>query len=107
MPVLQIAIDRDHGEDSRSRQLLAVHRLRGDLESLARADEPVSTTPMAVGRAGIVRQLLELVDALDRRLPQVQRVGEAAIADDAAALKARALKRIEELESTPASAIVP
>ena len=38
------------------------------------------------------------VAALDRRLPQVQRAGEASIARDATALKARALKRIEELE---------
>jgi len=45
-----------------------------------------------------VRELLELIAALDRRLPQVERAGEAAIAQDAAALKNRALKRIEELE---------
>ncbi len=49
-------------------------------------------------RARVVRELLELVAALDRRLPQVQRAGEAAIAREAAALKVRALKRIEELE---------
>ena len=52
---------------------------------------------MAVTR-GVVRDLLELVAALDRRVPQMQRAGEIAIARDAAALKARALKRIEELE---------
>jgi hypothetical protein len=51
-----------------------------------------------VGVAGVVRELQELVVALDRRVPQVQRAGEASIARDAAALKARALKRIEELE---------
>lgn len=45
-----------------------------------------------------VRELQELIAALDRRVPQVQRAGEASIARDAAALKARALKRIEELE---------
>ena len=45
-----------------------------------------------------VRELLELIAALDRRVPQVERAGEAAIAHDAAALKTRALKRIEELE---------
>jgi len=53
---------------------------------------------MAVTRSKAVRKLLELIAALDRRVPQVERVGEAAIARDAAALKARALKRIEELE---------
>jgi len=45
-----------------------------------------------------IRELLELIAALDRRVPQVERVGEAAIAHDAAALKTRALRRIEELE---------
>jgi hypothetical protein len=45
-----------------------------------------------------IRELLELIAALDRRVPQVERAGEAAIAHDAAALKTRALKRIEELE---------
>ena len=45
-----------------------------------------------------IRELLELIAALDRRVPQIQRAGEASIARDAAALKARALKRIEELE---------
>lgn len=45
-----------------------------------------------------IRILNELIEALDRRLPQVQRAGEASIARDAAALKARALKRLAELE---------
>lgn len=53
---------------------------------------------MAMSRAGVVRELTELIAALDRRVPQVLRLGEASIARDAAALKARALKRIEELE---------
>jgi hypothetical protein len=44
-----------------------------------------------------VRELQELIAALDRRLPQVQRAGEVSIAREAAALKTRALKRIEEL----------
>ena len=56
---------------------------------------------MAMTSRSAVRELLELVEALDRRVPQVQRAGEAAIARDAAALKARALKRIEELEREP------
>lgn len=46
----------------------------------------------------VVRELLELIAALDRRVPQVQRAGEVSIAREAAALKARALRRIEELE---------
>ena len=51
-----------------------------------------------------VHELLELIAALDRRVPQVQRAGETAIARDAASLKARALKRIEELEREAAHA---
>jgi hypothetical protein len=58
---------------------------------------------MAVKRTRAVRELLELIAALDRRMPQVERAGEAAIANDAAALKARALKRIEELEASQSS----
>jgi hypothetical protein len=53
---------------------------------------------MAMTPSRAVRELLELIAALDRRVPQVERAGEASIARDAAALKARAVKRIEELE---------
>mgnify|MGYP000967726557 CR=1 FL=1 len=52
---------------------------------------------VAIDHAPLVRQLLELVAALDRRMPQVMRAGETAIARDAAALRQRALRRIEEL----------
>ena len=51
-----------------------------------------------------VRELQELIAALDRRVPQVQRAGEVSIAREAAALKARALKRMEELEREAAVA---
>jgi hypothetical protein len=57
---------------------------------------------MAVGSARGIRELLELIAALDRRVPQVQRAGESSIAREAAALKARALKRIAELEADAA-----
>ena len=58
---------------------------------------------MAVTTSDAVRELLELIAALDRRVPRVERAGEAAIARDAAELKTRAMKRIEELqrEATP------
>jgi hypothetical protein len=48
--------------------------------------------------ARTVRELYELITALDRRVPQVERVGEVSIARTAAALKIDALKRIDELE---------
>ncbi len=53
---------------------------------------------MSLIRAQLVRDLQELIAALDRRLPQVGRAGEVSIAHDAAALKVRALTRIAELE---------
>ena len=63
------------------------------------------TTTAASSTARTVRELFELIAALDRRVPQVERVGETSIARAASALKLEALKRITELEreTTPAS----
>jgi hypothetical protein len=47
--------------------------------------------------------LQELIEALDRRLPRVQHAGEAAIASEASALRAKALERIAELGHRPAT----
>ena len=58
---------------------------------------------MALTRTPAVRELLDLIAALDRRVPHVERSGEVAIARDAAELKARALRRIAELDREPAS----
>ena len=44
-----------------------------------------------------IRLLRELIEALDRRVPRIERVGEATIARDADALKKRALQRLAEL----------
>jgi len=52
----------------------------------------------AITRGELIQELRELIAALDRRVPHVERAGEVSIARDAAALKARALKRIEDLE---------
>ena len=55
-------------------------------------------TPNAgADRAQVIRELNELIDALDRRVPHVERAGEIAIARTAAALRDAALKRIQEL----------
>ena len=53
-------------------------------------------------RARQIRHLRELIAALDRRVPHVERSGEAAIARDAAALRDKALKRIAVLEEKSA-----
>ena len=44
-----------------------------------------------------IAALRELIEALDRRVPHVERAGEAQIAKDAAALRREAVDRIEEL----------
>lgn len=49
-------------------------------------------------RTRTIRELQELIAALDRRLPQVERAGEVSIARVATTLRAEALKRIGELE---------
>jgi hypothetical protein len=95
---LPVGIDRHGGEEPGSQQLLALYSLRRDLERFAAQDTAVRGTGVALGRRQLVRELHELIAALDRRVPQVERAGEASIARDAAALKARALKRIAELE---------
>ena len=51
----------------------------------------------------LAKTLAELIEALDRRIPHVERAGEASIARDAAALKVKALKRIAELEKRAAA----
>ena len=56
--------------------------------------------------AAAIRKLLELIAALDRRVPQVQRAGEIAIARDAAALRDLAVRRIEALGYRHEGAIV-
>jgi len=56
---------------------------------------------MAVNAAELTRELEELIAALDRRVPRVEHAGEAAIARDAAALRAKASRRLAELIATP------
>jgi hypothetical protein len=49
-------------------------------------------------RKRAIRHLREFVETLDRRVPHIERAGEARFADDAAASKEKALKRIADLE---------
>jgi hypothetical protein len=50
------------------------------------------------------RHLQQLIDALDSRVPHIEREGEAQIAQQAHALKEEALRRLAELdESRPPS----
>ncbi len=50
-------------------------------------------------RTVTLRRLHELIAALDRRVPQVERMGESVIARDGRALRDKAFQRIAELES--------
>jgi glycosyltransferase involved in cell wall biosynthesis len=61
----------------------------------------------AQSRDTILQNLCELVGALDRRVPHLEREGECEIARDAQGLRRAALKRVAELErSLPALGIV-
>lgn len=57
------------------------------------------TPPPNDKRKEQIRHLRELITALDKRQPRIERVGEADIARDAAALKAKALQRLAELKA--------
>jgi len=50
-------------------------------------------------RTRTLRHLRELIAALDRRVPQIERAGEIAIAREGRALREKALQRIAELEA--------
>jgi hypothetical protein len=52
-----------------------------------------------VTEPGLAQELRELIAALDRRVPRVERASESAIARDAAVLRATAVSRLHELTS--------
>ena len=99
----QLRFDRDgHRRDEAvGRQLLAMHGVRRPLECVAHRDDSDWLVSMAVTASALLRALRELIAALDRRVPQAHRASEVSISRDSAALKARATKRIEELERAP------
>ena len=52
---------------------------------------------MALTAPALTRELEELIAELDRRVPRVEEAGEADIARDAAALRAKAVERLATL----------
>ena len=97
-------VDRDEfsREAANIPELLALHGLRRGLESepaLEHDAEVVAevTPPDVADLKDTVHQLVELIAAIDRRLPQVERSGEAAIAKTAMRLRNEAQERIDEL----------
>jgi hypothetical protein len=78
-------------------------RLRRSLESEpAHQVEPQPVAAMMSRRGQDListrAQLAELIAAIDRRLPQVQRAGEGAIANAATRLRIEATRRIAEID---------
>lgn len=55
--------------------------------------------PSDTDRASLERHLRELIAALERRVPHVERLGEVEIARAAAALRKKAEQRLATLES--------
>lgn len=63
---------------------------------------PIITDDGAVHAREMLTDLYELIEALDRRVPHMERLGEAQIARDAADLRERALSLIRDIEgNTP------
>jgi hypothetical protein len=57
-----------------------------------------SSTDTVTQAREVLADLHRLIEALDRRLPRLERSGEAQIARDAAALRERALRLIRQVE---------
>jgi hypothetical protein len=69
-----------------------------DIDAATLRDLTSMITKGVRSTAVLIRHLRQLVDALDRRVPHVERTGEEQIARDARALKEKALQRLMELE---------
>ena len=54
----------------------------------------------------VIARLRELISALDRRVPQMERASEQRIANESAALKRKAQERIAELEASASRQVV-
>ena len=101
MPRLPLDGDQHDIEESRRQQLLALRDLRRGLERVSSRHSGYGWLQVEVDRAELVRELDELIAALDRRVPRVERAGEESIARDAAALREKAVKRLAELAKQP------
>lgn len=97
MSRLQVVVDRDHGKEARCQQLLALREMWRGLERRAPSGGAHRIAPVAVTTTELVRELEELIAALDRRVPRVEQAGEAAIARDAARLRAKAVARLAQI----------
>jgi SHS2 domain-containing protein len=97
VPRVPLEGDQHDVEESRRQQLLALRDLRRGLERVSPCRRRYGCLQVEVDRAELLRELDELIAALDRRVPRVERAGESSIARDAAALREKAVKRLVEL----------
>lgn len=70
--------------------------MRDNVKELATiADKAITDSD----RKQLIGRLRELIEALDLRVPHLEREGEVRIAGDAAVLRTKALERIAQLEA--------
>ena len=60
---------------------------------------------MVVSTPDLIRDLEEVIAALDRRAPQIGQAGEETIGRDAAVLRAKAIDRLTQLGPSPAMTV--
>lgn len=59
---------------------------------------PITQEDRTAKAREMLSDLYQLVEALDRRVPHIERIGEAQIAHDAADLRERAVSLIQRIE---------
>lgn len=59
---------------------------------------PITTQDAAAHAREMLGDLYQLIEALDRRVPRIERIGEAQIVRDAAELRERAVSLIRKIE---------
>jgi hypothetical protein len=104
---MPVVVDRHDREETGLEQLLALQGLRRGLECCTAPRGSQRSRETGVTDADLARELRGLITGLDRRVPRVERAGEASIARDAAALRAKALKPLAELAGDKDSAARP
>jgi hypothetical protein len=74
-------------------------KTNGNMKSGSGVDSMTAKKTSAGAGGAIQRRLRELIAALDRRVPHIERVDEAEIARAAAALRKKAVQRLTEVET--------
>ncbi len=97
MSGLSLGLYFHRGANPRREHVLALRPLRRNLERRATRRRAQPSGSMAMSARDVARRLEELIAALDRRVPRAGHAGEAGIAQDAAALRAKAVDRLAQL----------